>query len=203
MPIVLILALLLGGGASLAAQSSLPGSPLYPVKVNLNENMAALLSFGAEGDAAISAEHALNRLEEAEELAVSGALSAEARADIQAHFEAHAATFEEKIARLEAEGNYQAAVDARTEFENSLKAHQAILVKLASDKSELRSDISTMLNAIGVEIVGSETARVRAEAAATSSTDVKATSSSSGTGSSTKINGDTKVEGRINVDLGL
>src|SRR3989338_6897994 len=48
MPIVLIIALVFGGSASFAAEQALPGDTLYPVKVNVNEEVRGLLAFTPE-----------------------------------------------------------------------------------------------------------------------------------------------------------
>src|SRR3989344_4466272 len=50
MPIIasLVLAAMLGGGVSLAAENSLPGSPLYPIKVSINEEIRAALATSVE-----------------------------------------------------------------------------------------------------------------------------------------------------------
>src|SRR3989344_7018632 len=84
--IAILLMLFLGGGASLAANSALPGDVLYPIKLNVNEKIEAALAFGAEADAKVEAKHAERRLEEAEELAVSGQIDAETKAEIEARF---------------------------------------------------------------------------------------------------------------------
>src|SRR5436309_3366576 len=76
--IITILALM-GGGTSLAAQNALPGDFLYPVKVNVNENIVAGLAFTAEAKAKVETDLAERRLEEAAELAEKSHMSAEAK----------------------------------------------------------------------------------------------------------------------------
>src|SRR3989338_3749649 len=44
MAIALLIALFVGGGTSLAAENSLPGDPLYHVKVGINEEVRGWLS---------------------------------------------------------------------------------------------------------------------------------------------------------------
>src|SRR3989338_6446139 len=45
MTIALIIALLIGGGTSFAAEGAVPGDVLYPVKVNINEEIRGVVAF--------------------------------------------------------------------------------------------------------------------------------------------------------------
>src|SRR3989344_3616455 len=47
----LVIALMLGGGVSFAAEGSLPGDALYPVKVSVNEEVRGAITVGAEAKA--------------------------------------------------------------------------------------------------------------------------------------------------------
>ena len=48
MPLALIAILFVGGGVSFAAQGSIPGDFLYPVKVNVTEKIEGVLSLSSE-----------------------------------------------------------------------------------------------------------------------------------------------------------
>ncbi len=189
MHIILIVALLLGGGTSFAAQSSLPGDTLYPIKVSVNESVRSFVSFSAEGKASVQAGHALNRLEEAEELAASGSLSADARAQIKENFKLHADRVRERIAAFEADGNFAAAANVSSEFEASLRAHQAILARLEAEHTDLRADIEDVLGVVRVEISANAQTRTRAEAKVTASAGAETESAARGalTASENKI----------------
>ena len=77
MPIIIIVALLLGGGGtSFAAQSSLPGDVLYPVKIHVNEAVRSSLTFSTASKASLETELAEARLKETEELAAEGKMNA-------------------------------------------------------------------------------------------------------------------------------
>ena len=52
MPIILILALMFGGGGiSYAAEGAVPGDALYPIKVSVNEEVRDLVAFSPEAKA--------------------------------------------------------------------------------------------------------------------------------------------------------
>src|ERR1043166_10145599 len=102
MSIAAIIAVLavLGAGASIAAQTSLPGDALYGVKVNVNEEVREAMAFSDEGKASIEADRAEERLKEAEELSVSASVSADVRAQIEANFKAFADRAEARMTAL-------------------------------------------------------------------------------------------------------
>lgn len=130
MPIALAVMLLFGGsGVTFAAQGSLPGDLLYPVKT-LSENVRVGLAFSDEAKAQVNAKLASRRLEEAEKLVVEGRLNAETKDQIEASFEAHSAEANKAIVQLEVEGNLAAAADANAELVGSLNAHNELLGKL-------------------------------------------------------------------------
>lgn len=126
---------LLGGGVSFAAEGSLPGDVLYPVKLKVNEEVKAAVSLSAEAKANWEAKRAERRLEEAEKLAASGKLDAETRAKIESNFEKHAARVQERIATLETRSDVRAAADVSSKLETSLRAHGKILRKFADAES--------------------------------------------------------------------
>src|SRR3989344_6955837 len=109
MAIILILTMLIGGGVAVGAEKSLPGDPLYSVKVGFNEEVRGWLSVSEEAKANWEVERAHRRLEEAEALASNGSLSLEARENIEVNFEAHAERVKERIGKFEGKENFKAA----------------------------------------------------------------------------------------------
>lgn len=85
--LVLVLA---GGGTAYAAEGALPGSPLYTVKVNVNEPVRVALASTPAAKAAVNAQIATTRVEEAEALAQAGQLDATTSGELADNFEAHA-----------------------------------------------------------------------------------------------------------------
>lgn len=146
MPIVLIIALLLGGGATFAAEQSLPGDILYPVKINVNEGVRGLLAVSDDSEARLQADLAERRLEEAEKLASEGRLDDDVRARIEANFEDHAARVEARIEAMkdDSDGNTN-AVAVGSQFEASLRAHEEILKRLSEEKKGSEDGIASIV----------------------------------------------------------
>lgn len=135
MMIGLIVALLLSGSVSYAAEGSLPGDTLYPIKTEVNERVMGALALSDEAEAHLEAKLAAKRLDEAEKLAKKGKLDAQASAEIENRFENHADRSKEHIARLEAVSKFDAAAKANADFEAAIAAHQAILEKFLAQDS--------------------------------------------------------------------
>ena len=69
---VLIIALVIGtSGIALASQSAIPGAPLYPIKIAL-ENAELAITSGSMGDARLHIEFAQRRLSEVQSLVLEG-----------------------------------------------------------------------------------------------------------------------------------
>ncbi len=141
MPVIIILVVLgLSGGTFVAAEQSLPGDALYPVKVRVEE-ARALLSVQPREDAVWAVERAGRRLQEAEQLATSGKLEAELQSILEQNFKAHAERVAEKIEKLEEKGEAQTAVDIASQFEVSLLAHKAILERIENREDVKVGDV--------------------------------------------------------------
>ncbi|MEK7547229.1 MAG: DUF5667 domain-containing protein [Patescibacteria group bacterium] len=142
MPALAIIAImaLLGGGTSFAAEGTLPGDALYPVKINLNENVVAVFQITPEAKANWETALAGRRLEEAARLAAEGRINADNKAELEDAFDTHASKAKKHIGEVEAEGNITAATDASSNFESILRAHKAVFARLSA-KSTSSADI--------------------------------------------------------------
>lgn len=145
MAITLIIVLFLGGGGAYAAETSLPGDALYPIKIEVNERIRGWAAISGEADAQWEARIAERRLEEAERLAAENRLSMNARTEIESNFEAHAKRAHEHLDQLEANEKIDAAVDISSRFETSLRAHTAILERLSVEQESARAEIRPLL----------------------------------------------------------
>lgn len=190
--LALLIALFLGIGTSAAAESSLPGDLLYPVKVHVNEEVEGW--FNPSGSAAASWEtrRVETRLQETEKLALSGKLDAAAQAQIEDNVAAHAGRIRDQIAALTAAGKLDAAATARADFETSLKAHQSILAHLQSGSS---AEVRAVLGNVGGEVKSQLDAVVGLDEKAKAKADADASSSAS-----TKTDS-IKTESNVNADL--
>lgn len=85
-------AMLLCAGTAYAAQGSLPGDLLYPVKTHVNEPVEVALATSATAKANTEARIAETRVAEAQALAARGELTATTTAELQDSFNAYAAS---------------------------------------------------------------------------------------------------------------
>jgi len=84
-----LVVVVLGTGTTYAAGGALPGSPLYAVKVGVNEPVRGALAFSNEAKVKFHTEVAEARLEEAEALASEGRLDSETSATLTANLTEH------------------------------------------------------------------------------------------------------------------
>ncbi len=137
MPLIvfaLLIAAVMGGGASLAAQSALPGEPLWGFKTAVFEK----LQQGAD-IAAIR-----TRLQEAKALSARGALDASARAEIRSNIAAHAAAIEKQITERAGKSDYVTAAALATNLQAALaEAAGTLDVRVLLDTaSNLSAEVS-------------------------------------------------------------
>ena len=130
----LFLSLSIGGAASFAAESALPGDVLYSVKTSVNEKLKEVLAFSTESKGEVEASISEERLEEAAELAAQNRFDGEARANLEANFERHAEKVQIRIEELQNKGKGKAAADLSARFENSIEAHSRTLEKLDGEQ---------------------------------------------------------------------
>ena len=128
--------LLVGAGTSFAAEGSLPGDRLYPVKIHVNENVRAAITVSDHARGEWEGKRATRRLKEAERLDAKGRLDAPARADMKARVDVQAKAFEARAERIREKQGSQSAFELHANFESSLKAHEAILKKLSEPTRE-------------------------------------------------------------------
>ena len=172
MPLLLILALLAsGGGVSYAAQSSLPGQTLYPVKVDINEPVAGLFQFGTQAQAQWNAELAQTRLQEAEQLAAQNKLTPQIQAQVATRLQDAVAAAQNGVTQLQDKNQVAVAAQINNDLETALRVHAAILARLAV-KHQDQGDVQNIAGAaaqqarhvadIGDQIDASTTEQVRA-----------------------------------------
>ncbi|HRH55850.1 MAG TPA: DUF5667 domain-containing protein [Candidatus Paceibacterota bacterium] len=114
----LALVLVIAGGtqASLAAEGSLPGDLLYPLKVSLNEPVAMVLSVSSEQKAELSARFASRRVDEATALSSEGKLDDVAAAELATRFDTHVDRVAKETQTLEARGELAVSLAVRTDL---------------------------------------------------------------------------------------
>ena len=115
MPLLVIaVVLVLGGGTTFAAEGSLPGDLLYPVKVGFNESVRAALAVSADSEAKLQADLLEERVHEAEELKAEGRLQGELAMEVGAGIRAQAKAADKASDQTEA--TVAVATDNRIEL---------------------------------------------------------------------------------------
>jgi len=110
--------ILFTGGVSFAAQASLPGELLYPIKIHVNENIQSAFAVSAEAEANVQLGKIEERLEEKQELEAQWKLSVELENQINAQIEASKSVFYGKTTILENSNKS----DTSIQLENNLDA---------------------------------------------------------------------------------
>ena len=127
--LVVVIGVALGGGASLAAQDSLPGSMLWGFKIAVNENVRGAVSFGdnakAQWDIAavqerFAEEQRLIGIMEQERVLVDDAAAARAQAALTANFDMHVQDAAQRIQSLEAGNLAAGAADVASRLQTAL-----------------------------------------------------------------------------------
>ena len=144
-----VLVLAVGGGTAAAAESALPGDILYPVKVNVTEEVRATLATTAKAKATWALNRAERRLEEAATLALVGKLDDKTRAAIDTNIDAHVRSAGEKRGQLESENELSDASEVETNIDAVLFARENILhgargAKVAAQAKVSPDAIATM-----------------------------------------------------------
>jgi len=130
-PAMLVLCLVAtGGGVSFASNAALPGDFLYPVKVNVNEEVRSLLTFKDESKVEWEIERSERRLEEAEILEERGEFDEEVRELIADQLEEHTEFIDEVTEEIEEEKRIEVALELEERLEEVLEEKEEVLVKV-------------------------------------------------------------------------
>lgn len=147
--IIAALILALSGGTAVAAEGSLPGDTLYPVKIHVNESVRTALALSAEADANWDVERAERRLEEAAELAARNTLNEATRTEIEMRLERHIQDAEDTIQSLN-QGGSSSGTEASTKLRAVLAAHEQVLRTIRNNTSDetTRTEIDRALTSL-------------------------------------------------------
>lgn len=169
---ILFTMFVLSGGVSYAAEGSLPGDMLYPVKINVNERVESALAIGAEADANFARKQFERRAEEAVQLSAEHRLSAEVKAELAADAEVHAEAYKKAEATLTHEGKSATAIEVKTQMQTTIDTHEEGLSNLgvhvdldavSSVNVEQRNDSSVGTTSDGDESEGEATGTLNAD----------------------------------------
>ncbi len=179
-----LLVLFLGAGTSFAAQSAVPGDALYPIKVGVNEKVEIFLARSQKALAEVTAKHALTRLTEAETLASEGKLDPKKKSEVEQRFYKNVADLRGNLKKLEGSGDYAAATNVSSSFEEGLGEHLGAFVNLSGNIATATPEVAAIADSVGSELQSTQNERVAisereiSEAATTTLAQVRAASDS-------------------------
>lgn len=156
--------LFIGIGTSYAAEASLPGDPLYGIKIGLTEPLRGALAVSQAAKAQWNAELVSRRLAEAESLAADNKLTPVARTQIELALNESVHQFDQNVAALSKDNTDPVAVaSAQSDLEASLAGHEQVLIALTSDDPATAPALSPIVTAVRAKIAAASAARTQEE----------------------------------------
>lgn len=146
-----VLVLVLGTGSlTYAADSALPGDPLYVVKVAVIEEVRATFAVTPEAKAEWNTVRAERRMNEAQALASANRLTPEVSEALAANFDMHIENANKQIERIARAGKEIDAAVFTVAVESRLRNHKDALQKIADNRGDQMSgkNISVVLRRI-------------------------------------------------------
>jgi hypothetical protein len=125
-----LILLVSGTGISYAAEGTLPGQILYPVKVAIVEPMQGALITSTEGQAEWQDQLASRRLAEAATLASEHKLATTTQAYLEQSAAQHVALAQQDATELADSGNESAALTVQSDLAINLSTHAAFLASI-------------------------------------------------------------------------
>ncbi|MES2203059.1 MAG: DUF5667 domain-containing protein [Patescibacteria group bacterium] len=127
-PVMAVLIVLFGTGTAYAAQGSLPGDVLYPVKIHVTEPVEVALAGTPADKAVVETKLAERRVAEAQTLASQGKLDATTTAELQSDFKVHEAN---AIALANAADNAEPQADGASTTTSTTTTTTTVVVTVA------------------------------------------------------------------------
>ncbi len=149
-PVFLLLLITFGTGTVFAARGSLPGNPLYAIKIHINEPVQVALAKTPAAKAEVNASIATTRLEEGETLAANGNLTAATADTLAANFTAHAQAAKGAVVAIQSTDPGTAA-KLSTDFTATLAAHGALLAQIGDTSSSTETTHNSNTLALAVQ----------------------------------------------------
>jgi hypothetical protein len=146
-----VMILVLGGGSlSYAAESALPGDPLYGIKIHVNEEVRATVAISTQAKAEWEADRATRRIGEAEQLAAEGKLTPDTNAALMVAFTTHLQASQKNIQVIADGGDIAEANAINQHTEEQLRDHASTLTTLAGkeENTVVHQDIAAVLHTV-------------------------------------------------------
>ncbi len=171
----LMLVVTLGGGVTLAADTSAPGDALYALKIHINEPVMTALAPTASGQAKVAAELATRRVDEAVTLASRGTLTTDRQTYLATEFAVRIKNAAKKADELASTGDTAGAETIKANLAANLAGEAQALGAVTTNDSEESAGLLRIVVATSQDIANT-----------TSVTDaILASSNDTGNGSAT------------------
>ena len=138
----LLIIALVGVGTSFAAEGTVPGDLLYPIKVHVTEPIRGVAAISGSAKASWDTEVASRRLEEMSKLASKGSLDSDTRVELESAIELRTGEVEKRVESLQKENDLETAAEVSSELEVTLRVHEQVLSQIAEDNENIRTEIT-------------------------------------------------------------
>ena len=202
-----IIALFIGGSTAFAAEGSIPGDKLYPIKIHINEEVRDWVEITDSAQAKWEAKKAERRIQEAKKLESKGELSTEVRTELGVQISANAHAVGEEAKKLRKAGKREEATQLHTEFSNLVRTEaRALGITVSTESSEHREVESDDDQDEDDSIVGGGSTTTTSDSQKTTEIEVETTEQikieQSGE-SDTNINARGEIRGELKAGIGL
>ena len=160
--VLLVIFILAGGSVTMAAEKSLPGDLLYPIKIHINESAKSLTAVSPEAKGKFEIEKLEQRLKEAEILSNRGELDPKSRAILEKRLDVEINNAKSRISNLEADSKIEAATDISSRLEISLQAHEKVLTFISGESAK-NEEIKPLIEKIRGQAKEASERRVESE----------------------------------------
>lgn len=121
---IVITSVLVGGATSFAAENTVPGDILYPVKTNVNEVVRGALAVTPQAKAAWDVELVNRRLGEMEKIAQNDTIATSTQATLEANLDKTTARVNDRIKSFENDHDEDLALQTAGDLVNVYKNHE-------------------------------------------------------------------------------
>lgn len=161
--IIIALILALGGGSTVAAaENSVPGDILYPVKINVTENIRAVAAISDESKASWNTEVVTRRLQEAEQLVAKDKLDSQTADLLSEEVKTHSELTKIAAQKLSDNQESEKAAAVNAQLEAKIKAHADILINIGQQNIASEHLVNLLQN-VSSELSSVSDARIKTE----------------------------------------
>lgn len=128
-------------GLSYAAESTVPGDLLYPVKIHVNEQVHGFFQFDSKSKAQFEINQIQRRLEEVEALSNEGKLDVKTKGEFKQELDINTKIMEQHVEELKALGESEAAAEIESSFESVFSIHEEAALDLEFNVAEIEPSL--------------------------------------------------------------